>query len=68
MIHGDHYEIRREFMLEDSFDKLYHLGEDIKNRLRIEFVDANYITEEGVDGGGLFKEFMTKLTGQIFDP
>ncbi len=44
------------------------MGEDIKNRFRIEFVDLNYITEEGVDGGGLFKEFMTKLTETIFDP
>jgi hypothetical protein len=34
----------------------------MKKRLRIQFVDANYITEEGVDGGGLFKEFMTKIT------
>jgi len=31
-------------------------------------VDVNYITEEGVDGGGLFKEFMTKITEKIFDP
>jgi ubiquitin-protein ligase E3 C len=26
------------------------------------------VTEEGVDGGGLFKEFITKLTEIIFDP
>ena len=44
------------------------MGEEIKNKLRISFVDLNYITEEGVDGGGLFKEFMTKLTEKIFDP
>lgn len=31
-------------------------------------MDQNYITEEGVDGGGLFKEFITKLAEQIFDP
>lgn len=24
--------------------------------------------EDGIDGGGLFKEFMTKLTEKIFDP
>jgi ubiquitin-protein ligase E3 C len=26
------------------------------------------MNEEGIDGGGLFKEFMTKLTEIIFDP
>jgi hypothetical protein len=24
--------------------------------------------EEGIDGGGLFKEFITKLCDNIFDP
>lgn len=56
------YDIRREYILEDAFEKLYPLGENIKKRLRIQFVDFNYMTEEGVDGGGLFKEFMTKIT------
>lgn len=32
------------------------------------FVDENDIIEDGVDGGGLFKEFVTKLTEKIFDP
>lgn len=54
--------------MEDSYAKLLTMGSEIKNRLRISFVDTNYITEEGVDGGGLFKEFMTKLTEKIFDP
>jgi len=61
-------EIRREYLLEDAFDKLFYMGEDIKNRLRIQFLDYNLIGEEGVDGGGLFKEFITKLTETIFDP
>ncbi len=58
-MHGEGYEIRREYLLEDAFEKLFPLGESIKDRLRIVFVDANYITEEGVDGGGLFKELLT---------
>ena len=67
-MHSEGVEIRREFILEDAFDKLYQMGENVKDRLRILFVDANYITEDGVDGGGLFKEFITKLTERIFDP
>jgi hypothetical protein len=62
LFHSEGFEIRRDYMLEDAFEKLFGMGEDIKNRFRIQFVDSNYITEEGVDGGGLFKEFMTKLT------
>jgi len=26
------------------------------------------VVEEGIDGGGLFKEFITKLCDKIFDP
>jgi ubiquitin-protein ligase E3 C len=26
------------------------------------------MAEEGIDGGGLFKEFVTKLCDNIFDP
>ena len=26
------------------------------------------MAEEGIDGGGLFKEFVTKLCDHIFDP
>jgi len=55
-------------LLEDAFLKLAHRGENIKQKVRIQFVDSNYIIEEGVDGGGLFKEFMMLVTGQAFDP
>jgi ubiquitin-protein ligase E3 C len=61
-------DIRREFILEDALDKFLPMGDNIKNRVRIQFIDENYMVEEGVDGGGLFKEFMTKLTEKIFDP
>lgn len=68
-LHSEGVEIRREFLLEDAFEKLYPKGGDgMKGRLRIQFVDTNYIIEDGVDGGGLFKEFLTKVTGQAFDP
>lgn len=47
---------------------MFKLKQNIKRKLRIEFVDHNYITEEGIDGGGLFKEFINKLTETIFNP
>ncbi len=35
MMGHESLEIRREFLVEDAFDKLYHKGEDIKDRLKI---------------------------------
>jgi ubiquitin-protein ligase E3 C len=67
-MHGEGLEIRREFLLEDAFNKIYHRREEIKDRLRIVFIDENFMQEEGIDGGGLTKEFLTKLTERIFDP
>ena len=32
------------------------------------FIDSNFKVEDGIDGGGLLKEFMTILNEQIFDP
>ena len=40
----------------------------MKNQLAIKFVNEMGIVEDGIDGGGLFKEFITKLCDKIFDP
>lgn len=32
------------------------------------FINSEGMAEQGVDGGGLFKEFMTQLTQKIFNP
>tara|TARA_B110000285_G_scaffold23791_1_gene22948 strand:+ start:583 stop:1200 length:618 start_codon:yes stop_codon:yes gene_type:complete len=34
----------------------------------IKFIDEHGNAEEGIDGGGLFKEFVTKLCDKIYDP
>jgi ubiquitin-protein ligase E3 C len=62
MLHDEGIEIRRELILEDAYKILYPRQEAIKDRLRIQFIDENYMHEEGIDGGGLTKEFLTKLT------
>jgi ubiquitin-protein ligase E3 C len=36
--------------------------------LHIKFINEQGMAEEGIDGGGLFKEFVTKLCDHIFDP
>lgn len=59
--------IHRALIFEDGFDHLMRLGSDIKNRLQITFVSELGYEEEGIDGGGVFKEFITSLLKDIFD-
>lgn len=40
----------------------------MKGRLRIVFEDEYGMQEAGIDGGGLFKDFMENLIKQAFDP
>ena len=40
----------------------------LKGRIQVSFVDQFGLDEAGIDGGGLFKEFMTSLCKRAFDP
>ena len=52
--------IRRGHVADDGFQLLHKLGgHGMKQRLQIQFVDEHGIEEAGIDGGGLFKEFLT---------
>ncbi|KAI1980692.1 putative E3 ubiquitin-protein ligase [Ophidiomyces ophidiicola] len=59
--------IRRECLVEDSLSRVSEVigssAGDIKKGLRIEFVG-----EEGVDAGGLRKEWFLLLVREVFDP
>ncbi|KAJ1515745.1 hypothetical protein HMI56_001495 [Coelomomyces lativittatus] len=57
--------VRRQFVFEDSFHQLQHKsGEEIKyGKLMVRFYD-----EEGVDAGGLTREWFSVLARQIFNP
>lgn len=60
--------IRRGQLLYDGFSQLNGLGQSLKSRVRIQFIDEHGLPEAGVDGGGLFKDFMEELVKQGFDP
>eukprot|EP00375_Theileria_parva_P001919 XP_764594.1 ubiquitin-protein ligase [Theileria parva strain Muguga] len=63
------YIIRRQFIVEDGISTLGNLNNhQLKQVFRVLFVDENGIEEQGVDGGGLFKEFLITLCTLIFDP
>ncbi|KAI0401179.1 hypothetical protein F4802DRAFT_439637 [Xylaria palmicola] len=61
------FSVRRECLVDDSLQQVSEVvgsgSEDIKKALRIEFLG-----EEGVDGGGLRKEWFLLLVREVFNP
>jgi len=51
--------VRRGHIADDGFRTLSGLGSQLKERLAIRFIDEHGQEEAGIDGGGLFKEFLT---------
>lgn len=60
--------IRRNFIFEDAFAQLNALGSRLRENIRVKFVDEHGLEEAGVDGGGVFKEFMHQLVRLSFSP
>lgn len=65
---GRRIQIRREYVMEDSMKALQRAGSVLKGSIQIEFVDEHGMVEAGIDGGGLFKEFLTTLCSVAFNP
>ncbi|KAJ3079025.1 putative E3 ubiquitin-protein ligase, partial [Quaeritorhiza haematococci] len=55
--------VRRSQLIEDSLNQLSSRHIDLKKKLRIEFIH-----EDGVDAGGLTKEWFLLLVRDLFDP
>lgn len=59
-----HIKIRRDYLLEDSFrEVMRQTPEDLKKRLMIKFEG-----EEGLDYGGVSREFFQQLSHEVFNP
>ena len=63
-----HGRVRRARVLSDSYEELNPHGPNLKRTVQIQFVNHEGLTEAGIDGGGLFKEFINTLAGQAFNP
>ena len=50
----------------DSFEELNRMGAHLKRTIQIEFVNHEGLTEAGIDGGGLFKEFLNAMAAQVW--
>ncbi|KAL6608257.1 hypothetical protein ACP70R_041320 [Stipagrostis hirtigluma subsp. patula] len=62
------FKIRRSRLLEDAFDQLSLLSEeDLKGPIRVSFINEHGEEEAGIDGGGIFKDFMENITRAAFD-
>jgi len=61
--------VRRNYIYEDAFDKLSVENEpNLKLKMRVQLVNAAGMDEAGIDGGGLFREFLSQLLKAAFDP
>lgn len=60
--------VRRESIFDDAYEQFYELGESLKEPIQIRFVDKFDTVEEGIDGGGVTKEFLTSVTSEAFNP
>ncbi|KAJ3116552.1 hypothetical protein HK098_006574, partial [Nowakowskiella sp. JEL0407] len=63
-----HATIKRESLFEDAFNSLNVSGTKLKQRVQITFVNNQGLVEAGIDGGGVFKEFITMILQEIFSP
>ena len=58
--------VRRQSILDDAYEQFYVLNEGFKEPIQIKFVDKFGTEEEGIDGGGVTKEFLTSITNEAF--
>lgn len=54
--------------VQDALERLGQMDEELRSRIRIQYVDSYGEVEAGVDGGGLFKDFMENLIKEGFNP
>eukprot|EP00931_Biecheleriopsis_adriatica_P086244 TRINITY_DN60955_c0_g1_i1.p1 TRINITY_DN60955_c0_g1~~TRINITY_DN60955_c0_g1_i1.p1 ORF type:complete len:1044 (+),score=229.78 TRINITY_DN60955_c0_g1_i1:50-3181(+) len=66
----DKHQIRRTALVEDGFTAFEGLNDEreLRDLFRVEFIAPDGSPESGVDGGGLFKEFMVLICREMFDP
>ena len=53
-------------MYKDSYDQLDELGGGLRGRVQVSLVSAHGTAEAGIDGGGVFKEYMDVLVQDAF--
>jgi hypothetical protein len=65
---GTVVKVRRRMILEDGMAAFDKVGASIKDRIVVRYINDFGEEEAGIDVGGLFKDFLTDLTGRVFNP
>jgi hypothetical protein len=60
--------IRRDLLYSDSKHLLNQLGKRLRKKVQVTFVNKHGQQEAGIDGGGVFKEFLDDLIRDAFLP
>ncbi|XP_070502808.1 ubiquitin-protein ligase E3C [Chironomus tepperi] len=64
-----HITVRRTHLYEDAFDKLSPENEpNLRTKFRVQMINEQGLEEAGIDGGGIFREFLSELIKSSFDP
>lgn len=58
--------IHRDRLYEDSMQQLNRLGPKLRKRVQVSFINQYGQDEAGIDGGGVFKEFVDDLIKEAF--
>eukprot|EP00192_Tetraselmis_astigmatica_P000681 CAMPEP_0117695176 /NCGR_PEP_ID=MMETSP0804-20121206/27995_1 /TAXON_ID=1074897 /ORGANISM="Tetraselmis astigmatica, Strain CCMP880" /LENGTH=1085 /DNA_ID=CAMNT_0005509221 /DNA_START=121 /DNA_END=3379 /DNA_ORIENTATION=- len=61
-----HVRVRRENLLEDTLNEIIQHPQDLKKPLKVTFMSAG-VVEEGLDEGGVAREFFMLLTKELLD-
>ncbi|PKA63004.1 E3 ubiquitin-protein ligase UPL6 [Apostasia shenzhenica] len=62
------FRIRRNRIFEDAFNQLSVLStEELRGSIRVSFFNEFGVEEAGIDGGGIFKDFMENITQEAFN-
>ena len=59
-------QIHRTNLYSDSMQKLNALGPRLKRKVQVSFINQHGVAEAGIDGGGVFKEFLDDLIKEAF--
>ena len=66
--------VQKTVKLSNSVESFYYvlltgfLEPNLRHRIRVSFINPIGLTEAGIDGGGLFREFMNELLKSSFNP
>uniref|UniRef100_A0AC35TPT4 HECT-type E3 ubiquitin transferase n=1 Tax=Rhabditophanes sp. KR3021 TaxID=114890 RepID=A0AC35TPT4_9BILA len=61
--------IERSHLIEDGYRQLNNMNpKELRNTIRIKFINAQGLDEAGIDRDGVFKEFLELTLKKVFDP